>query len=52
MANLEESRAEGRHPAVAAPFVFYSSLHGRLVVDATGAPVGRLSRAGVSRGRS
>jgi hypothetical protein len=48
MANLEESRVEGGRPAVAAPFVFYSSLHGRPVVDATGVPIGRLSDLAVA----
>jgi CBS domain-containing protein len=48
MANHDVSPAEGAHPASAASFLFYSSLHGRPVVDASGATIGRLDDLAVT----
>ena len=42
MANLDPARVEGAHPAAAAPFLLYSSLHERAVIDAARATIDRL----------
>ncbi len=42
MATHDEPRFEGTRPYFGVPFIFYSSLQGRLVVDLSGRPVGRL----------
>ncbi len=47
MANHDEPRLEVMRAATA-PFLFYSAIHGRLVADAAGAPVGRLADVAVA----
>src|SRR5262245_48750150 len=47
MANHDVPRSEGTRTA-ATPFVFFSSLYNRLVVDPSGAPVGRLADLAVA----
>src|SRR5262245_48630608 len=47
MAHLD-AQLHDRHAAAGAPFVFYSSLHGRPVVDAAGAVIGRLDDLAVT----
>jgi CBS domain-containing protein/sporulation protein YlmC with PRC-barrel domain len=53
MANHDAPRLEGARPAAAsAPFVFYSALYRRLVVDVSGRPVGRLDDLAVTLGET
>ena len=48
MDHLDPSRPEGAQSIPAASFVFYSSLHGRPVVDASGTVIGRLDDLAVT----
>jgi hypothetical protein len=42
MGNQVGPQGPGAHPLPVAPFLFYSSLHGRRVVDRDGVDVGRI----------